>query len=275
MNNQNFQTLDIATGSKNNLWHELEIFLKIHSKNLSTPCELPIIFIIGTGRSGTHWLGWILETHPNFHVLIEKPPAFHWVTQMAVIPNSQKKLFPKLTKRYQAEAELAKPKILVDKSHPNLWIAEQLSHAFTNAKFLGVMRDPFGTTASMLKHEGVLSWMKNWQQYPVPNSFLGISKENAAQYETLSLPEQCALRWKSHRDKMDDVKGKLGDRFYEVNYSLLQKETLYELHKIQSFLNIDEPFLLPDIKSESLTKWQQELSVEDIKAIEKITGVYL
>ena len=37
------------------------------------------VFVIGSGRSGTHWVGYILEAHPDIHVTIETKPVFDWV----------------------------------------------------------------------------------------------------------------------------------------------------------------------------------------------------
>ena len=48
------------------------------------PCQSSKIFVIGSGRSGTHWVGYILEAHPDIHVTIEKPqssnglPRWRW-----------------------------------------------------------------------------------------------------------------------------------------------------------------------------------------------------
>ena len=32
------------------------------------------IFVIGTGRSGTHWIGYILAAHPDIRATIEVSP---------------------------------------------------------------------------------------------------------------------------------------------------------------------------------------------------------
>src|SRR5262245_33926076 len=41
------------------------------------------IFVVGSGRSGTHWLGFALGHHQAIHVEIEEPPTFGWIVQMA------------------------------------------------------------------------------------------------------------------------------------------------------------------------------------------------
>jgi hypothetical protein len=62
----------------------------------------------------------------------------------------------------------------LDKSHPNIWIADKIKEEFPEAKFVGIERNPFATVSSMLKHRGVMKWHRDWKSFPVPNRFLGI-----------------------------------------------------------------------------------------------------
>lgn len=116
------------------------------------------VFILGTGRSGTHWLGYILESHPDCVATIETRGIFRRVTRMALDPTLRPRLLPGLLRRYRLRHALAVPSHYVDKSHPNLWLAEALADAFDDALFVGIVRNPYATVASMLRHEGVLEW---------------------------------------------------------------------------------------------------------------------
>jgi hypothetical protein len=138
------------------------------------------IFVIGTGRSGTHWLGQILQAHPDIHVTVEAPPIFAWSTAMALDPRQSPVLLPQLIRQYEIEHAAVAPRHYADKSHPNIWHAEDLAARLPDAVFLGIQRNPFATVASMLEHAGVLAWHERWREFPVPNRFLGITLENAA-----------------------------------------------------------------------------------------------
>jgi hypothetical protein len=116
------------------------------------------IFVLGTGRSGTHWVAWILQPHPKLATLVEKPPIFNWVTEMAIDPTAEGRLFARLVERYRLEAANMRPKRLLDKSHPNIWLAEALAKSLPDAQFVGILRDVFGTVASSLRHAGVRYW---------------------------------------------------------------------------------------------------------------------
>ncbi|MFC6489119.1 sulfotransferase family protein [Nitratireductor sp. GCM10026969] len=230
------------------------------------------IFVLGTGRSGTHWVAWILEPHTALHTLIEKPPIFNWVTELAIDPSAEARLLPGLLRRYQLEAASARPKRLLDKSHPNIWLAEQLAEAFPAARFIGVLRDVFGTVASSLRHEGVRYWAENWDAYPVPNRFLGVSEDNREAYARMSLAGRCAVRWHAHLRRLDELETVLGERMIRMRYHKLQTDTTRELERLQEFLDLDDPIARPEIKSKSLDRWKEDLSEQQVAEIRAIVG---
>src|SRR5262245_13442039 len=112
------------------------------------------VFVVGTGRSGTHWLAYILQRHPEIRMTIEKEPMFGWSTRIALNPELSDRLLWKLILFYRIQFWISAPRHYLDKSHPNIWIAEDLARAFPDALFLGILRDPYGTVASMLRHKG-------------------------------------------------------------------------------------------------------------------------
>lgn len=230
------------------------------------------IFVLGTGRSGTHWVAWILEPHSELRTLIEKPPIFEWVTEIAIDPSAEIRLMDRLLQRYRLEAASSRPKRLIDKSHPNIWLAEQLAEAFPRAQFIGVLRDVFGTVASSLRHEGVRHWVEKWDRYPVPNRFLGITEQNRDEYAGMSLAARCAVRWKTHLHRLDSLEERLGDRMIRLRYGDLQTNTERELDRLQQFLGLKTRIPHPSIKTGSLTRWKQDLSVSEIAEIRAVTG---
>src|SRR3546814_17425313 len=44
------------------------------------------IFVLGTGRSGPHWLGDLMAAHPSIAAKVEKPPHLHWLFEPAQQP---------------------------------------------------------------------------------------------------------------------------------------------------------------------------------------------
>lgn len=190
------------------------------------------IFIIGTGRSGTHWLAQSIEAHPDVHATIETEPMFSLSIRMALNPSLEKSLFGKLAEAYRHE--LSKPGIYLDKSHPNIWLAEKLKEAFPQSLFVGIQRQEQGTVASMMKHDGVLEWCNRWREFPIPNRFLGITERMADTYDGMPMAARCVTRWAAHRDRMKALKGILGDDLLVILYEGFVRnpqETLDSLHR--------------------------------------------
>lgn len=230
------------------------------------------IFVIGTGRSGTHWIGYSIAEHPEIHATIEAEPMFQWSTTMALNPQSEQQLLPKLIKIYKQKILKYAPQHYLDKNHPNIWIAEKLKRAFPNALFIGIERNPFATVASMIKHKGVSAWHYRWHEFPIPNRFLGINDETAASYDQIPFPSKCAMRWVAHHNRMNELMGFLKDSLLVISYESLALNTQKEIRRLQSFLTLSNPIPIPNVRSESLDKWREQLSEEQITHISAVVG---
>jgi len=228
------------------------------------------VFVIGSGRSGTHWLGYILEGFPETHVTIEKAPIFPWVVEMAQRPEREPELFPQLAGRYRAEHRRVLPKHYVDKSHPNLWIAERLANEFPEARFVAIWRSLEGTVASMLRHEGVRHWVELWDRQLDANRFLGVTDELISEYRDMSVAARCTVRVIAHYVEIERLTAALGDRLHIVPYDRLQTDHDREVQRLAAFLHLPVPAVLPQPLTESQTKWKTQLSDQekaDIRAV--------
>lgn len=224
------------------------------------------IFVIGSGRSGTHLVGNLLDSHAEIAATIEKPEIFHAVTRMALDPRTEPQLYPKVADLYVEEHGKVADLHYADKSHPNIWLAERLAESFEEAVFLGIQRDPRAVVASMLRHDGVQQWHRRWREFPVPNRFLGISADLEPTYDDLSLETQCALRWKAHAERMADLRNELGERMLYIDYErLLQDEQA--VRDIEQFLELEQPFPPFEMQLGSLEKWEEQLSDEQVAAV--------
>jgi len=230
-------------------------------------------FVIGTGRSGTHWLGHTLEQHPEIRETIEVEPMFKLSKRMATNASLKNALMPKLIRAYRWQMVKSSGRIYLDKNHPNIWLVEEILEAFPAAQFLGIIRSPYATISSMIQHKRVSRWHKQWREFPIPNPFLGITESIASNYESLSLAEQCALRWKSHYERMQEIEGTFPKSSLIMHYESLAHNTSKELKRIEQFLGLEQPISAPAIKTESLDKWKDNLSEADIKSIEKVVGM--
>jgi len=227
------------------------------------------IFVVGTGRSGTHWLGHILESHPALKVTVERQPMFGWSKSMALNATLEAELMPRLVERYRLAQAASLPLRYADKSHPNLWFTSTLAQHFPGARFIGVQRGVHAVVASMLRHSGVLRSIEHWQTFPVPNRFLGITSDNRLAYKNLSVVERCTLRWLAHRDELLRLKQQHPGDFLLLDYELLMQDTTQQLIVLQEFLGEDQPFPETAVKTTSLNKWRDQLSERQIAQIDR------
>ncbi len=198
---------------------------------------------------------------------------FSLSVEMALNPGLERSLFDSLVEAYLDQLRRCEQEVYVDKSHPNIWIAEKLQHSFPQALFLGIQRDPYATVASMKRHKGVSDWHARWREFPVPNRFLGISEEIAADYEDLSQVKKLAMRWLAHRDRLQYLRPILAGSLLTIDYEQFAAEPEQIVGQLEKFLQLSQPLYVPEVRIASLTNWQTELSEQEIEEIHEVVGV--
>ena len=228
-----------------------------------------IVFIIGSGRSGTHLLGRTIGLVERYDSFIENKESFNFVTKIAVNPKRNPKDIKKVLKLYERIFKKSKNQYILEKTHPNIWLVEDLLEHFSNSKFIGIKRDVYATVASMLKHKGVLNWYNVLPLNEV-NPFLGITTENIEIFKELPIEMKCALRWKSHVNRLDDLQAKFPKEVLVVNYEDFYKDYSKLMKGMASFLDLENPIISETLNSDSLEKWKLSLSKEQIINIDKV-----
>ncbi|HUG49087.1 MAG TPA: sulfotransferase [Candidatus Limnocylindria bacterium] len=253
----------------------LELAAGYVAYRLRRPLSASPIFVIGTGRSGTNWVGNVLGAHPEIGASIERPRFFRLSVAMAVDPRSRERLFKRLVRLYRYEAARVAPRHFADKSHPNIWFAELLAEEFPDALFVGVRRSVYGTVASMLKHQGVRRWLEEWRQYPLPNRFLGIGAADTDWYESLSLAGRGALRWVAHEQRFAELRPLLGSRLVEISYEELHRAPAESLRAVEEILELQTPIPEPTVNRRSLGRWREELTPDQVQEIARVIELKL
>lgn len=226
------------------------------------------VFIVGTGRSGTHLIAELLASSPEFQVLVEKQPLFRWSTEMAADERRRAALFPRWVRRLRLEQFAVAPRVIVEKSHPNIWMAESLAAAFPASVFLGTHRGPHATVASMLMHGG-FDWPEpRWRDMDLPNRLLGIERGCADEYAAMTLPARLTMRWISNERRREEVRGCLGSRLCEISYDRLVMEPEVVCRELAQFLGLSGPLQPPLMKTQSIDRWRHDLTPEDVTAID-------
>ncbi len=234
-----------------------------------------IIFVLGTGRSGTHLLGRTISSHPLIEGHIEDPKLFHPAVNIAVKQDISSKLYVdiqkhRLIRRYKKILKHSSAEFLLDKTHPVIWFAGYLKDKLPTSQFVGIIRNPYQTVSSMLNHPGVLSW---YETLPLdkPNRFLGITEENCSFFKDLPIESKCAYRWVSHKMELQRLQTVLDGRYILFDYDNFMMKMDENLEILSDFLKIKNEFNPEALKTESLDKWKSFLSNKQISNIDKIT----
>lgn len=236
------------------------------------------LFVVGTGRSGTHFTLRLLRGFAGTRDPLEGRED-HGVLMDVARAAIRHRLPPGRTaNRYRAL--LADPGgVLLDQHHPNLFFARHWAELFEGIVFVYPSRPTHQIVASMLRHEGVMGWYRyarDWRRVldpvPFPNRFLGLERRS----EIASLPPHilCARRVIAHRRAFEAARAALGDAVRAVDYEALVRDPEAELARVftaaeRARLGAFERLERPD--PASLTKYRDVLSegeVAEIAALE-------
>lgn len=223
------------------------------------------IFVVGCGRSGTHWLGYTLASHPDIVGQIEVQPAFGMAHEMAWDPFVERDRMHELFALYDAIHARIRPKHFADKSHSALWLVQPLAAHFPEARFVAIRRRVLPTVASMLNHAGVLSHYARWNANPGPNRFLGVT--DVASYAALPIHLRCALRVIASSNEIQRLAGQSDCRIHVIEYDQMQSDPTGETSRLADFLDVADTFNPPAAKPASLVKWKTALSAAQIQEI--------
>jgi hypothetical protein len=252
------------------------------------------VFIIGCGRSGTHWVARAVASASGYAGTISdmdgvpsdvgKPlwQVRKLCEKFAYNPMSITKVdVAKVHALYQHLHEMyARGQCYVDKTHGFIWAAEVLAELFPNALFVGTQRSVFPSVASLLYREGSMRARRagnRWRAFPVPNGPSGITTRIAAEcYSGLTMPERAALLWKSHVCKMERVKKNLGSRLLLVNFEETLKSPIAETGKhLSEFIGAGSPCRFKEPRPAVNERWREEFREHEITKIARVaTGEY-
>jgi hypothetical protein len=227
-----------------------------------------IIFVIGSGRSGTHLLGRTLGSCTEIESFIEDKRFFNEISNIATGLNTEKLAFKKVLKKYKEIFSKTEKDYILEKTHPNIWFVEELIDEFENFKFILIKRNDFATVSSMLNHEVVLSWYNKIPQNEI-NPFLGITSKNVSTFKNLPIETKCALRVISHNNRLEYLKATYPGQVVIIDYDEFYNSQDVLLENLKTFLDIDFDIAVEPLNDEGKDKWKNSLSDEQIDNINK------
>jgi hypothetical protein len=229
------------------------------------------IFIIGTGRSGTHYVTKVINSFENVYDPFkgEENRIDLRIARARAIKNRQT-INPVNIAMHKSYSIIARSKGMhyLNQTHPNLFFYEHLSRVFPKAKFVAVMRPELQVVASMMAHSGVTREILRSDLHKFPNQFLG--DINQGSYEKLSTIEKFALRVVAHYNAINHISDR--ENVMVVNYEDFFLDYRQSYEGLAKFLGINKFDYQqgPAFKADSLGKWKGVISEKDNTEIEDI-----
>lgn len=236
------------------------------------------VFIVGSARSGTVFVGEVLKSHSEVHCLIERPDVFDHASFLALNPSVKKQqpeqirdqLRELYSNAWAITAENCRTcssicrksgdksrlpwvrtcqskrsvKRYADKSHQHVLNVEILLEAFPQAQFIHIIRDGRDVVSSMLRHSGVLSWFSDTyinENSEWPHPWFGVEDiDHFRAWSQWSMAEKCALRWTSWvAAGLEASKTVPKSQWLDINYETLMRQPLQTGASIFSFIGLD------------------------------------
>lgn len=231
-------------------------------------------FVVGTGRSGTHFLTSVLLENPKLADLRSGKENHKILKRVAKAAQLNAKQVPAANIAYYRFAKiLVGNRVFLDQSHSNIHFVSDISNRLAGAYFIALWRDTNAIVSSMLLHEGVLNWYKTAASKPFPNIFLGnVSK---TEFENMSLTEKCALRVVQHKNQIIKASKLHPKNFTVQNFKELVTNTDDAANKLFGKLGlppVTQLSIRPNL--DTLTKWQDHLDEESIITIKEVEKRY-
>lgn len=244
------------------------------------------VFVVGTGRSGTHFTVRLLNGFSGAHDPLdgkENPRVLRDIASAAI----HHRIPSRATSAYYRERLGGVQGVFLDQHHPNLFFVKHWADMFDGIVFMYPKRPTHQIVASMLRHKGVMNWYRyadNWRQrwlnrVPYPNRFLGLAK--ADEISALPLHLLCAYRVIAHQKAYKTALADGGADLRVVDYASLVDDPLAEFSRAFSESELRElgNFRLAEIPiRSSLAKYREVLDdsqVAEINALEHKLGVMM
>ncbi|WP_078083235.1 sulfotransferase family protein [Microbulbifer mangrovi] len=205
------------------------------------------IFILGSPRSGTTYLGELLEDLPESSYFFE-PPILKYLAQKLYKEKSinfRTKILYKLIFRSLLFFSPGTGRQIIEKNPNNTFIPGELLKIYPNAKFVVINRDGLDVATSLLKKPWHLkSSEKSGKREPGgylygahPHFYIEHGRRD--EYQKTTDVHRCIWVWKRHHDAIQQISDSVPqNQFFTINYEDLVRNPDNVLPEMVKFLGI-------------------------------------
>lgn len=241
------------------------------------------VFVLGCPRSGTTYLGSLLEALPRTTYFFE-PPAFKYYARLVYEGKVSRGAVRRTYRNGFRALMLAAPGNggrIVEKNPPHTWIAESLMEVFPDASFVIIDRDGRDVAASLLEKPWHLTASLSLKRRepgeyiygPYPHFY--IEPERSEEFATTCDIHRCIWIWRRHVEETERLRSVLPAKYcHYIKYEELINRPIGVLGDLLGFLDMCDGVSRGRIlraaesgRSSSIGRWQQKLYKRDIDVV--------
>lgn len=257
---------------------------------LTTPVRQPL-FIVGSPRSGTTFLGRILSRLPSLAYYYE-PSVIKYLAGPVYdqkISDAESRLLYRIIARSLMCLAPQRGSRFAEKTPRNIFVVEALKAAFPNAQFIHLYRDGRDVTCSLLqkpwhlRRSAALNKREPGGRPYGPYPPFYIEKNRTAEYIQISDVRRCAWIWRRHAEQGLALRDVLPAKACcDIRYEDLVAHPTREVERLLVFLGESDPaHAAPAIRlaqtafQSSVGTWKQELNARDKQTVLDEAGAML
>jgi hypothetical protein len=266
------------------------------------------IFILGTPRSGTTWLGAIMKQHPNIHLLHEINNVWMWgnanksddtLTKANLNPKIEKYIRQKFISYLEKDPR----KRICDKTPRNCLRIRAIQAIFPDAKIIMLLRDGravINSTKKELKKPKGVPWkeiFRRLKNFSILEIGVILPRLESRFKRIMGIPLEywgarppgwekwigkfpnhviLAKQWAATIDiAVSEGRELSSENYLEINYEELVVSPAQEIQKIAKFVELDSPqsmidYAITTAKPSKTDKWKDNFDAEVLDDIRRI-----
>lgn len=254
------------------------------------PVRRPV-FVLGSPRSGTTYLGTLLSAVPGASYFFE-PPILKYYSRLVYDGEVSTEEAGRFYRRVFRVLRLVAPGMgprVIEKNPNHTWIAETLAKAFPDARFVMIIRDGRDAALSLLEKPwhradsaGSGKFEPGGYAYgPQPHFY--IEPDRRDEYAATDDLTRCAWVWRRHTDEVLRLQEALPvGSWHALRYEDLLSSPDETLGELLAFLEVDTPAArraVSEVASTghraSIGRWRKRLTDDDLERVDREAGPLL
>lgn len=258
--------------------------VRLHSLK---PIRRPV-FILGCPRSGTTFLGEVLEALPSATYYYE-PPVMKYYSRLVYqkeVTLAQARRFYHWGFRALLLVAPGKGPRIIEKNPTHTWVAEDLYKIFPDASFIVISRDGRDVSVSLAEkpwhRRDSLPLQKRepggYIYGPYPHFY--IEPARATEYTETSDLHRCIWIWRRHAEETERLKSVLPPQVqFRLRYEELIRQPEETLDRLLAFIGETDPESRARVlkaaaqgRRSSIGRWRKKLQADELTVIEREAG---